>query len=345
MLADNYYLFKIVDLTWKCRYAWTRADDYTIFAADGYPWDVPFFSAICFHFGYHHHKSTGLPVGLISSSFGGTKIEMWSSREAIKQCPPPQMPVGGFQEPPTVFEYRELCLEPAFHGGRCKLGFYSFGSLFYGMIAPITHQKLRGIIWYQGESNIGASSMYRCQLQALVADYRLHFGQPNLPFVAVQLCPVGLATSDYDWTIAQRRYDIVQIDSMRRSSAFLRLAQELALMMPNTALAITADLGDRRASFGSIHPRNKREIARRLYLEFLGMHQLHQPSTFGSHGPGSASNGQVSCRSQVRPCFKHLEFGDNDTMVVVRFASPLPVMFNGTAFCIACCSQSPFEVM
>jgi hypothetical protein len=255
------------------------------------------------------------------------------------------MPAGGFQEPATVFEYRDICLEPAFTNGHCKFGFYSFGSLFYGMIAPITQQKLKGIIWYQGESNIGASSMYRCHLQALVADYRLHFGQPDLPFVAVQLCPVGLATSDYDWTVNQRRYDVVQIDAMRRSSSFLRLAQEFALTMPNTALAITADLGDRKASFGSIHPRNKREIARRLYLEFLGMSQLDQPSTFGRSGPGPAPSGQVGCRSHVRPCFSQLELNAVDAVVAVKFSSTLPLMFNGTAFCVTCCSQSPFEVM
>jgi sialate O-acetylesterase len=168
------------------------------------------------------------------------------------------MPHGGFEEPPTVFEYKNLCLEPAFSGGHCPLSFYSYGSLFYGMIAPLTQQKLKGILWYQGESNIGASSMYTCQLQALVADYRLSFRQPDLPFVMVQLCPVGLATSDYDWTAAQRNYNSIQLDSMRRSSSFMRLAQELALTIPNTAMAVTADLGDRQASFGSIHPRNKR---------------------------------------------------------------------------------------
>lgn len=330
-------------LTSSCRYAWARADDVTIFASATSPWDLPFFSAICLFFGYRHHKATGLPVGLISSNFGGTKIEMWSSRQAIKQCPPPQIPSGGFEEPPTVFGYPQLCLEPAFSGGLCSMSFYSFGSLYYGMIAPVTHQKLKGILWYQGESNIGASSMYKCQLQALVADYRLSFGQPDLPFAVVQLCPTGLATSEFDWTIAQRQYNPLQVDAMRRSSSFLRLSQELALSLPNTALAITADLGDRNSSFGSIHPRNKREIARRLYLEFSSMLEAEQSSS--ARRSVSSVTGQVTCRSQVRPCFGSLEFSEVDSVIDVKFISPFPLAFNGTAFCTACCALSPFEIM
>jgi sialate O-acetylesterase len=320
---------------------------------------LPFFSAICLFFGYRHHKATGLPVGLISSNFGGTKIEMWSSRQAIKQCPPPQMPFGGFEEPPTVFGYPQLCLEPAFSGGLCSMSFYSFGSLYYGMIAPVTHQKLKGILWYQGESNIGASSMYmppppamyfcnnlnmyKCQLQALVSDYRLSFGQPDLPFLVVQLCPTGLATSEFDWTIAQRQYNPLQVDAMRRSSSFLRLSQELALALPNTALAVTADLGDRSSSFGSIHPRNKREIARRLYLEFSSMLEAEQTSS--ARPSVSSVTGQVACRSQARPCFGSLELSQVDLVIDVKFISPFPLAFNGTAFCTACCALSPFEIM
>lgn len=331
-------------LTRMRRYAWSRADDVTIFASAPSPWDLPFFSAICLFFGYRHHQATGLPVGLISSNFGGTKIEMWSSRQAIKQCPPPQMPSGGFEEPPTVFEYPKICLEPALGGSRCSMSFYSFGSLFYGMILPVTQQKLKGILWYQGESNIGASSMYKCQLQALVADYRLSFGQPDLPFVVVQLCPTGLATPEFDWTIARRQYNAVQADAMRRSSSFLRLSQELALTLPNTALAVTADLGDRNSSFGSIHPRNKREIARRLYLEFSAMLQADQTTRRDQNGNRLAS--QAGCRPLVRPCFGLLEQRSGvNSVVAVKFVSNSLLVFNGTAFCVACCNLSPFEIM
>jgi sialate O-acetylesterase len=353
-----------VRVTSARRYAWSRADDVTIFASAPSPWDLPFFSAICLFFGYRHHKATGVPVGLISSNFGGTKIEMWSSRQAIQQCPPPQMPSGGFQEPPTVFEYPKICLEPALSGGHCSMSFYAFGSLYYGMIAPITQQKLKGVLWYQGESNIGASSMYKCQLQALVADYRRGFAQPDLPFIVAQLCPTGLATSEFDWTIARRDYNEDQIDAMRRSllrnttsnplsytpippllrsSSFLRLSQELALTLPNTALAVTADLGDRNSSFGSIHPRNKREIARRLYLEFSGM--LQADATTIPDQNGGALSGQVACRWHIRPCFGVLEFSGVDSVIAVKFVSMLPIMFNGTAFCMACCTSSPFEIM
>jgi hypothetical protein len=307
------------------------------------PWDLPYFSAICLYFGYRHHASTGLPVGLISANFGGTKIEMWSSRQAMTQCPAPHVPSGGFEEPPTVFDYHPICLDSSHGDGKCKMSFYSFGSLYYGMIAPVSQQKLRGILWYQGESNIGASSMYQCRLRALINDYRITFGQPDLPFIVVQLCPVGLATPDYDWTIHHRKYNLMQIDSMRRSSAFLRLSQEGALTLPNTALAVTADLGDRNASFGNIHPRNKREIARRLYAEFTGLHQSERLVHVDDHG--TARIGQIGCRSHVRPCFRNLEISVDESVIVVKFNSPIPLFFNGTAFCQACCSKSPFEIM
>jgi len=110
------------------------------------------------------------------------------------------------------------------------------------LIAPLIPYGIRGAIWYQGERNAGASSgyEYRYQLPAMIEDWRKAWGQGDFPFGFVQLPNIGRG---YGGWVTIR-------DSMRRS---LRVA--------NTGMAVTIDT-DR----GSLHPRNKQPVGKRLAL-------------------------------------------------------------------------------
>lgn len=119
-------------------------------------------------------------------------------------------------------------------------------ALFNGMIAPLTNYAIKGILWYQGESNAGQPEIYQELLPALIQDWRKQWQQPSVPFLYVQLpnfMEVNYSPSESNW-------------------ARLRESQRKALREPNTAMAVTIDLGE----WNDIHPGNKKPIGDRLAL-------------------------------------------------------------------------------
>ena len=116
--------------------------------------------------------------------------------------------------------------------------------LYNAMIHPLIEFPLKGIIWYQGCSNVGRASQHEALFQTLIADWRERFNNPTMPFYFVQLANY-LTPHD------------IQADS---EWALLRETQAAALALPNTGMAVNIDLGDAN----DIHPKTKKELARRL---------------------------------------------------------------------------------
>jgi sialate O-acetylesterase len=114
------------------------------------------------------------------------------------------------------------------------------GALFNGMLAPLFPYGLRGVIWYQGESDADHYATYGARFLAFIRDLRRRFGDPSLWFLFVELA--GFRASG--------------------SWPFLREAQASVLGEPNMARATAIDIGDAE----DIHPRNKQEVGRRLAL-------------------------------------------------------------------------------
>src|SRR5207248_718223 len=118
------------------------------------------------------------------------------------------------------------------------------GMIYDAMIAPLEPYGLRGVLWYQGESNTAEPERYQRLLASLMADWRKRFGA-ELPFLIVQLAnygPAATAPAESGW-------------------AALREAQRLAVAHDaHAALAVAIDIGDRY----DIHPANKQELGRRL---------------------------------------------------------------------------------
>ncbi len=122
--------------------------------------------------------------------------------------------------------------------------------LFNANIAPIGLFKIKGIIWYQGESNADRAAEYAELFPELIKDWRKNWNDPDLPFYFVQLANYGEVNTD---------------PNSVQAWAELREAQAGALSLKNTGMAVAIDLGEA----GDIHPRRKEEVAYRLYLQAL----------------------------------------------------------------------------
>ena len=123
--------------------------------------------------------------------------------------------------------------------------------LWNGMIAPLTPFPVAGTIWYQGESNASRARRSRTLFPAMINAWRAAWRDPALPFVFVQL-------PNYQEPGATRPLGA-------SGWAELREAQTMTLRLPKTAMAVTLDIGEH----GDIHPRNKRDVGRRLALQAL----------------------------------------------------------------------------
>lgn len=123
-------------------------------------------------------------------------------------------------------------------------------ALYNGMIAPFTNYAIRGILWYQGESNAGHPQPYRRLLTNLIHDWRQHWGLGDVPFLIAQL----------------PNYQAVDYLPAESNWALIREAQlQTAESVPDTGLAIDIDLGE----WNDIHPAKKKEVGERLALQAL----------------------------------------------------------------------------
>lgn len=209
VLPDHIFLPKQADgLTAELRTGWQSSTRDT----------APFFSAVGYYFGVKLQEKLNVPVGLVTSSVGGSPIEAWMDVAALRRL-------------------------PAYAQATTKVHRNGPAALFNGMIAPLTPMMLRGAIWYQGESNAGASAAdYAALLKTLIADWRAQFGR-ELPFGVVQLANFGEPWHGTRATLVREAQAVV------------------AAQTPGVGLAVAIDLGEAR-----IHPPDKRNVADRLAL-------------------------------------------------------------------------------
>jgi sialate O-acetylesterase len=232
------------------------------------PETVGGFTAVGYFFARDIHLALGVPVGIIDSPWGGTPVESWMSDEArastsiagtleerwkkAKAEWPPER-VAAYPALMAAWEKSEE--EAKAHHTWSKIPWPQPpasddsparpGGLFNAMIAPLQPTALRGILWYQGEANVGHPGEYAELFGTMIRSWRTGFGQGDLPFYFVQLANFG---SEYELN--------------SRDWARLREAQAKVLSLPATGMAVTIDIGDAH----NVHPRNKQEVGRRLAL-------------------------------------------------------------------------------
>jgi len=147
-------------------------------------------------------------------------------------------------------------------------GYYNQPTVQYNArIAPVIRYGMRGILWYQGEGNASRAFQYRSLFPLLIHDWRIRSRQGPLPFLFVQLA----------------NYRDRKSEPGEDAWAELREAQSLALQLPATGMACAIDIGEAI----DIHPRNKLDVGKRLYLAArhvaYGEDIVHSGPTYVSH--------------------------------------------------------------
>jgi sialate O-acetylesterase len=135
---------------------------------------------------------------------------------------------------------KDIPAEPNFSAQNEPTGLYK------PMVAPVLPYAIKGVLWYQGETNSHKPEEYESLLKALIADWRGKWGNPNLPFIYAQL-PNFM---EVDYSPAQSKW------------AVLREGQRRTLAVPNTAMAVGIDAGE----WNDIHPLDKQTIGKRMAL-------------------------------------------------------------------------------
>jgi len=153
-------------------------------------------------------------------------------------------------------------------------------SLYNAMIAPILPYAIKGAIWYQGESNADRAMQYRDLFPTMIRDWRSKWGEGPFPFYFVQLANF-MARKD---------------EPSESQWAELREAQTMTLALPNTGMAVAIDIGEAT----DIHPKNKREVGRRLALNALGR-TYHLPVIY----EGPSYSGMTISGDTVRVTFRN----------------------------------------
>ncbi len=130
-----------------------------------------------------------------------------------------------------------------------KVNFYAFkpGMMYNSMILPLVKYPIKGVIWYQGESNAGRHEEYKDLFSTMITNWRNLWKIGDFPFLFVQLA-----------NFMER--EEVQPES---NWAFLREAQTKTLELPNTGMAVIIDIGEA----ADIHPKNKKDVGERLWLQ------------------------------------------------------------------------------
>ena len=252
------------------------------------------------------HKRLNVPVGLVHSSWGGTRIEPWTTPAGFAQVPAledirqmiakadPHSAIykdglGKYLDrleawtqatrqsiaqeklvtamPEFPPEFVPLAARPDAHGQPT--------TLYNAMIHPLVPFGIRGAIWYQGESNHVEGRLYTEKMKALINGWRQLWGS-ELPFYFVQIAPFPYGNEN----------PVVLAEFWE--------AQSAALKIPNTGMVVTSDIGD----YNDIHPRNKQEVGRRLAL--LALKNVYGQNDVVCSGPTFKSMALEGDKIRVR---------------------------------------------
>ena len=227
------------------------------------PATVPDFSAVAYFFGQELRKVLNVPIGLINSTYGGTAAKAWMDRQTLTTDPNFQALLDSQAKREAEFDPAKLeetnknfkaeyeaAVSKALAEGKPKPRGPRVdvppkedkcrpACLYNPMIAPLQPYAIRGVTWYQGESDADAPVLYRKLFPALIQSWRKQWVQEKMPFLFVQIAPC------------------------RRMPPSIREAQLLAWKSTQeTAMVVTSDVGDAN----DIHPKNKEPVGKRLAL-------------------------------------------------------------------------------
>ncbi|MDP4693889.1 MAG: sialate O-acetylesterase [Opitutales bacterium] len=227
------------------------------------PENVKDFSGPGYLFGRRLHTTLKVPVGLIYNAWGGSDLEAWLPRKVLEDAGQDAY-LAEWDE--YISKYSDAYLErqkveyqkwlDAGKPGKKKFPARDVrtaqkrpANIFNGVLHPTIGYGIKGVIWCQGESNIGRAYEYRSLFPLLINTWRDLWAQDDLPFYWIQLAD----------------HNVEKSQPAESYWAELREAQTMALSLPNTGEAVVIDIGEAR----DIHYRNKQEAASRLVRHAL----------------------------------------------------------------------------
>jgi sialate O-acetylesterase len=225
---------------------WSVASSKTI---NGGAWQ--YFSAACWFYARNLYDKYKVPLGMVSSNWGGTRVEAWSSPDALAAC----------NSTSKFKEYQKIeTVLPDFKQSFAGPNPNEVSVLWNGMMKPFLNMTIYGAIWYQGESNAGNPEAYNCSFPAMIYDWRKKFHEANdgnsleFPFGFVQLSAVNSNNQTVGGFPGIRWSETASYGYVPNSA------------LSNVFMAVSMDLGDPTSPFGSVHPRDKETVGERLAL-------------------------------------------------------------------------------
>ena len=217
------------------------------------------FSAVAYFFGRALARQEKVPFGLIDSSWGGTPIASWLSLDALSadsslagefaarvpmveaQADVPAMLAEEQREDREAQGAGKPLPKHPFHPDPAS---YEPAALFNGMVAPALEYPIKGVLWYQGETDSAPERrlLYERAFPAMITGWRARWREGSFPFLFVQLSSFG-STAAEGW-------------------GTVREAQRRTLALASTAMAVTLDVGDAN----NVHPPDKQSVGARLAL-------------------------------------------------------------------------------
>lgn len=184
------------------------------------------FSATAWYFAGRLNNVLDIPIGIVATPFGGSRVESWLPREILETYPDVSLDKADIQ---AMTEYLRPLL------------------MYNAMFWPVKDYTYTGIIWYQGCSNVGSHDTYPERLATMVGHWRDQIGLGEIPFYQVEIAPYMYGNADYDL-----------------SGALLREAQwKAAELIPNSSIISTNDLVEPYEVY-NIHPSKKADVGKRL---------------------------------------------------------------------------------
>jgi len=178
------------------------------------------FSAAGYFFGKKLNASLQVPIGLINANWGGTAAEVWAPSSLVLED--------------SILSAAAAKRTPADWWPNTA------GYAYNGMIAPLTNFSIAGVIWYQGESNVGAANTYGQLFTGMIGAWRKAWNK-EFPFYYVQIAPYKYGEKD--------------------QGARLQEAQAKCMQYPRVGMVVVTDLVN---DTNDIHPKNKHEVGYRL---------------------------------------------------------------------------------
>ena len=223
------------------------------------------FSAVAYYFAKKINQQLNVPVGIVYAAWGGTPAEAWAPSSTLKSDSALYMPVKRWKEmyvtvgkdsiayhaaldkwnaarksgdsiklkkpvePPTLISYNRPWRQPSV--------------LFNGMINPVIPYTIKGVLWYQGESNVSYANEYYHQFSNMIKGWREKWNNKDLPFYFVQIAPFNYSKMDAAAKLRDAQYQVMK-------------------NIPHTGMAVTIDVGEMKDQ----HFTRKKEVGERLAL-------------------------------------------------------------------------------